>query len=361
MALTQLELFQATLAHQQHEGFLFYAGFTPDLYQRFLKQMLPIPEEEIAAHLGMFTPVNGTPTLRKKLNETILEQRFGHYFEDVERPDGSFLNSLGVLEIPGSMYHFTSYVSPLRNASTMKEIEAFTYYPGYDVYDEDQLAARVQKAHADGKVAVCYVGHIYEDSWQIRGYEEFLQDMILNPEHCEYILDKVMERNIYLAQAAARAGVDFLRTCDDVANQQNMMFSLPMWRRFIKSRWTKVYEAARAIKPDIAIWYHSDGNITKILPELIEIGVDILNPVQPECMDIYALKKEFGHHLVFDGTIGTQTTMPFGSPEDVRRVVADRKEQLGKDGALILSPTHVLEPEVPIENILAFCEACREK
>ena len=360
MKMSQRELFQATLAHEPHEDFLFYTSFTPDLYQRFAAYMQPIPEEEIAEHLGMFKPVNATPKLCAELDETLLEQRYGQYFAAEERLEGSFLNRLGVLEVPGSIYHFTSYISPLRHANTLEEIEAFTYYPGYDGYDESHLAGVVQQAHAEGKATVCGVGHIYEDSWQIRGYEQFLEDMILHPEHCEYILDRVMERNIVLAEAAARAGVDYLHTGDDVANQQTMMFSLPMWRKFMKSRWAKVYEAARAIKPDIAIWYHSDGNITRIIPELIEIGVDILNPVQPECVDIYELKRQYGRQLVFDGTIGTQTTMPFGTPDEVRRVVADRKAQLGKDGALILSPTHVLEPEVPIENILAFCEACRE-
>jgi uroporphyrinogen decarboxylase len=117
----------------------------------------------------------------------------------------------------------------------------------------------------------------------------------------------------------------------------------------------------RSINPDIQIWYHSDGNITDIIPELIDIGVTILNPLQPECLDIHKLKQEYGKHLVFDGTVGTQTTMPFGTPDEVRRVIRERKEKLGQDGALILSPTHVLEPEVPIENILAFVEACREE
>lgn len=361
MALTQLELFQATLAHQPQGEFLYYAGFTPDLYQRFLAHMLPVPENEVADHLGMFTRVNCTPTPKKQMTPDVLEARFGRYFTDVDRPEGAFINEYGVLNIPGSMYHFTSYISPLRHAATLEEIEAFQYYPGYDGYEESHLATKVEQAHASGKVTVCSIGHIYEVSWQIRGYEAFLQDMILHPEHCDYILDRLMERNIVLAEAAARAGVDYLHTGDDVANQQTMMFSLPMWRKFMKSRWAKVYEAARAIKPDIAIWYHSDGNITRIIPELIEIGVDILNPVQPECVDIYELKKQYGRQLVFDGTIGTQTTMPFGTPDEVRRVVADRKAQLGQDGALILSPTHVLEPEVPIENILAFCEACRTK
>jgi uroporphyrinogen decarboxylase len=132
-----------------------------------------------------------------------------------------------------------------------------------------------------------------------------------------------------------------------------------MWREFMKKRWARVYEAARRIKPDIQIWYHSDGNIEPIIPELIDIGVTILNPVQPECVDLARVKKRFGDRLVLDGTIGTQTTMPFGTPDDVRSVIAERKRELGSDGALIISPTHVLEPEVPIDNVMAFVEAAR--
>ena len=136
-----------------------------------------------------------------------------------------------------------------------------------------------------------------------------------------------------IATAAARAGVDYLTTGDDVANQQAMMFSVPTWRKLIKSRWAAVYAAARAIKPDIQIWYHSDGNIESIVPELIEIGVTILNPVQPECLDLVKLKKLYGRQVVFDGAIGTQTTMPFGTVEDVRRTVREAKKNLGGDGA----------------------------
>jgi len=155
------------------------------------------------------------------------------------------------------------------------------------------------------------------------------------------------------------AGADELHTGDDVASQNALMFSREHWREFIKAKWTKVYAAAKEIKPDIQIRYHSDGNITEIIPELIEIGVTILNPLQPECVDVEDIKKKYGDRIVIDGTIGTQTTMPFGTPDDVRECVKKRVETLGQDGALILSPTHILEPEVPIENILAFVESCR--
>ncbi len=150
----------------------------------------------------------------------------------------------------------------------------------------------------------------------------------------------------------------YLITGDDIACQKGMIFSPDLWRRFLKPAWKAVYEAARAVAP-VSIWYHSDGDIAAVIPDLIEIGVTILNPLQPECMDLADLKRRYGKHLVFDGTVGTQTTMPFGSPEEVRKVVWERVRALGGDGALILSPTHVLEPEVPEANVEAFCEACR--
>jgi uroporphyrinogen decarboxylase len=201
---------------------------------------------------------------------------------------------------------------------------------------------------------------MYEDAWQVRGYEPFLMDMIAEPEWAHFILDRFMERNLLAATAAAEAGADELYTGDDVANQNALMFSPEHWRTFIKAKWARVYAAAKAIKPDIRIWYHSDGNITEIIPELLEIGVDIFNPLQPECVDLLEIKKRYGHRLVIDGAVGTQTTMPFGSPADVRKCVEERVRTLGSDGALIISPTHVLEPEVPVENIRAFVSACRE-
>jgi uroporphyrinogen decarboxylase len=110
----------------------------------------------------------------------------------------------------------------------------------------------------------------------------------------------------------------------------------------------------------VLVFYHSDGNILPIIPELIEIGVDILNPIQPECMDPAELKRMYGDKLSFWGTIGTQTTMPFGTPDDVRNEVCERIATVGKGGGLFLSPSHILEPEVPWANIEAFVEAERK-
>ncbi|MHB9037525.1 MAG: uroporphyrinogen decarboxylase family protein [Armatimonadota bacterium] len=274
-------------------------------------------------------------------------------------PSDAFINGLGVLEVPAHYYHFTGYVSPLRNAQTIKDIEGFPF-PIADNLNFEQMKSDIDRAHAEGRPAAVWVGHLYEDSWQIRGYEEFLADTLSQPDICECILDNICERNFRIAEEAARAGADIIRTGDDVANQISLMFSPDTWRKLIKSRWAKVYKAALRIKPDIQIWYHSDGNIIDIISELIDIGVTILNPVQPECLDVAEVKNKFGDKLVLDGTIGTQTVMPFGTPDEVRETVRTMKRAAGRDGALILSPTHILEPEVPLENIEAFFETCNE-
>jgi len=355
MPMTELERFRATVEHRRPDRLLFYMNFTADLGRRVREHLGLEPEANLGAHFGTFGPRSA----RIERPEDYAEPDWSVYFEDVARPEGSRFDGKGCLHIPASEYHFTHRISPLRNASSLADIESYPW-PDWQKWSTAHFAAMVEEAHAAGRVARVSLTHMYEEAWQVRGYQEFLMDMIAEPEWPHYILERFKQRNKLVAVAAARAGVDLLHTGDDVANQNALMFSIEHWREFIKSRWAEVYAAARAENPDMQIWYHSDGNITEIIPELIEIGVDIFNPLQPECVDVAGIKRRYGSRIVIDGTIGTQTTMPFGSPDDVRACVRERVETLGADGALILSPTHVLEPEVPIPNILAFAEACRE-
>jgi uroporphyrinogen decarboxylase len=263
------------------------------------------------------------------------------------------------MEVPAGFHHFTGYVSPLRNATSLKEIEE------YEVEDPARLDCAhfpetVRKAHEAGCPAVIFPGHMYENSWQVRGYEPFLEDMIERPAWAECMLDKYFRYNLHVATLAAKAGADLIQCGDDVANQRALMFSPPMWRKFILSRWSQVWRAVKAINPDVKTHYHSDGNVNAIVEEMVEAGLDILNPVQPECVDTDEIHRKWGARLSFDGCIGTQTTMPFGTPDQVRARVKECIEKYGRNGGLILSPTHVLEPEVPIANIEAFVEACKE-
>jgi hypothetical protein len=133
-----------------------------------------------------------------------------------------------------------------------------------------------------------------------------------------------------------------------------------MYRDWLKPRLKRVIDAAKAVKPDILIQYHSCGYVTPLVGDLVEAGIDILNPVQPECMDVEQVLSDFRGVLSFNGTIGTQTTMPFGTPEEVKATVRRNLERAGPRGGLFCCPTHMLEPEVPWENVEAYVEACRE-
>ncbi len=147
---------------------------------------------------------------------------------------------------------------------------------------------------------------------------------------------------------------------DDIGMQSSIMMSEDMYVEWFKPRLTKLIKEVKAINPDILIFYHSCGYIEPFIPHLIEAGVDVLNPIQPECMDFEEIHAKYGDKISFHGTIGTQTTMPFGTPDEVKAEVTKNLTLAGKKGGLFCAPTHMLEPEVPWENILAYVEACKE-
>ena len=165
--------------------------------------------------------------------------------------------------------------------------------------------------------------------------------------------------SIRRASLYAAAGADILFLGDDIGMQQSIMMSEGMYTTWIKPRLKRVIDAAKAIKPDIIVFYHSCGYIEPFIPHLIEVGVDVLNPVQPECMDVEKILKEYGDRLSFHGTIGTQSVMPFGTPQEVRDNVKRNLDLAGDKGGLFVAPSHLLEPEVPWENIKAYVDACR--
>ena len=283
---------------------------------------------------------------------------FSVFFPDYLGKPGFSIDGNGCGHLNHGYYHFTEYISPLRHASSLRELDAFPI-PDNRNWSDTRMIQAARDAHQAGRFSWLFVGHMYETAWQIRGYEPFLTDLLTQREWAERLLDRICDNNRRAAVAAARAGYDCIQTGDDVANQNALMFHPDLWREVMKPRWASVIAAARAVKPDIHVWYHSDGNIEAILDDLVEIGITILNPVQPECMDPVAIRKRFGNRLAFDGCVGTQTTLPFGTPESVRARVNDLARDLqGLQGGLMLSPTHILEPEVPIANIRAFFEAC---
>lgn len=257
----------------------------------------------------------------------------------------------------GSLHHFAHIESPLRG---VEDPERLRRYPWPDLDQEYRwrdLAGRVAELQAHGVAVAAFAGSVFEQAWYLRGMDDLMADMLTRAGIAHEFLDRLAFFQRLSAQRFARAGVDILITGDDVAGQRGLLMKAETWRTFLKPRLAATAKAVKAINPECRIFYHSDGNIEALIPDLIEAGVDILNPIQPECMDPSAVKRKYGAQLSFWGAVSVQRTMPFGTPEDVRREVRRRIAEMGGGGGYILAPAHVLSPEVPWENIVAFFEA----
>jgi len=282
-------------------------------------------------------------------------------FYKYELKEGTDIDGWGIAHEIGSeaAKHMTRMRHPLADVQSLQQIKEYPS-PDFSNADASHQKSQVEKIHAKGLAAIGQMEMtIWETSWYLRSMEELFVDMMMKDEKAEYLLDKVTECACIRIAAFARSGVDIVAIGDDIGMQNNIMMSEELYRTWLKTRLKKVIYTAKQINPDILIKYHSCGYIKPFINDLIEVGVDILNPVKPECMDFKEICAEFGDRISFHGTIGTQTTMPFGSPEDVKREVYRNLSIAGSKGGLFCAPTHILEPEVPFANILAYVEACK--
>ena len=250
-------------------------------------------------------------------------------------------------------------IHPLAHADSEEEIAA---YP-LPEFREEENAAIFERAAALRAQGLASVGQmqmtVWETSWYIRGMENLMMDMASDDPMAELLLNRVEERAIRRAEIFAKAGTDILYLGDDVGMQKAVMMSEELYTTWLKPRLANVIAAAKAIKPDMLVFYHSCGYVEPFIPHLIEAGVDVLNPIQPESMNFERVHSLYGGAISFHGTIGTQTTMPFGTPADIKAEVEKNLRIAGAKGGLLVGPTHVLEPDVPWENILAYIEACK--
>lgn len=270
---------------------------------------------------------------------------------------GPPLDEWGVWRRSTGTAHLVHVESPLATESDFGRIREYPWPDLDQAYRADGLADRVRALHEKGLAVAGFAGSIFEQAWYIRGMETLMTDMLLRPEVAHFMLDRTAHFQRLCAIALAEAGVDLVLLGDDVASQQGLMMSVKTWRAFLKERLAATTAAVKKARAETKVVYHSDGNVQALIPDLIEAGVNVLNPVQPECMDPEEIKREFGKDLCFFGSVSVQQTMPFGSPDDVRAEVWERIRTLGQGGGLILSPAHVLPMETPWENIEAFFEA----
>lgn len=260
----------------------------------------------------------------------------------------------------GDFHHFAHVEPPLRGMEDFARLKEFPWPDLDQPYRYAGLRERVAEIHRQGFGVAAFAGSVFEQSWYVRGMEDLMMDLIAAPEVAHHFFERTAALQRHAAAEFARAGVDIVITGDDIAGQKGLLMSLETWREFLKPRLAATVRAVKAANPDAFVFYHSDGNVEAAIPDLIETGIDILNPVQPECMDPAAIKQRHGDRLSFWGTVSVQRTMPFGTPDEVRAEVRARIRDVGCGGGLILAPAHVLGPETPWENVAAFFEAADE-
>lgn len=292
------------------------------------------------------------------LKPSINTTDYSQYYKDL--PKGAIIDAWGVAYIPGSMEHFTRMLHAMEMFTSPKQVNDFPLPDLMQEYRWEGFEEKVNEIKERGLAAVYSAIQIFEPAWYLRGMENFLVDLLIDEDMVKACLERITTLCERMAQRLAASGIDMIIFGDDVGTQHGMMMDPNIWRKWLKPTMERVIKAAKETKPDIIAYYHSDGNIYDIIPDLIEIGVDVLNPVQPECMDPVKVKEIYGDRLSFFGTIGTQTTMPFGSSEDVEKVVRTMISKVGKGGGLVIAPTHMLEPEVPWENIISLVNAVRK-
>jgi len=242
----------------------------------------------------------------------------------------------------------------------LANIDVYKKYIFPDPDNENLLDSAREKVNLySNKYIICsyQVLCLFERAWALRGLENFMIDMITNKVFVEELLDRITEFQIRIAERYVALGVDCGRTGDDYGSQNGMMFSPELWREIFKPRLERIWEVYKRV--GIPVMHHSCGDVRPIIPDFIEMGLDILNPIQPEAMPIEELAC-YSRNLTFYGGLSMQKVLPFGTPDEVKSELRRAIKILGKNHGYIIAPSNTITSDVPLENIKALLEGLKE-
>ncbi len=224
--------------------------------------------------------------------------------------------------------------------------------PGWDARARVRIAAQPRTY----TVAGFWFG-LFERTWALRGFDQALMDAAGDPGFYESLVAAVAEHQMAIVDCLLLLPVDGIMFSDDWGYQDGVLLGPDRWRRFIKPWLARMYERVHAAGK--VCLSHCCGSIVEILPDIIDVGLDVIESVQPEArgMDPYALKREFGHHIAFWGGLGSQSVIPFGTPEGIRAEVGRLADEMARGGGYILGPAKALQPETPPANAAAVLES----
>ena len=339
--------------------------------------MLPPNYERLKAHLGI---QRATTVFWRGLQYVLMDEEALAWSGSDGRPlipgpapaplahdvsPDSYVDGWGSLweRRPGVIY-YEVVDSPIRTA-TIADLDRYAWpdlaHPGRFV----GLAERAKEIRDAGYAVVALSGvSPFEQAYMSRGVEQWLLDLAGDPDFALALLRKItdlMKASVIRLLEEAGEYIDVLVTGDDLGSQTATLISPRMYRRMIKPFHAEIYQEIKK-RTKAKVFYHSDGNIYPLLGDLVEIGIDLLNPVQVNAGDMgdtARLKREFGDRLSFCGAIDTGWVLPHGTPADVRAEVRRRIRDLGPGGGYILASVHCIQPDVPLENVIAMLDEAK--
>jgi uroporphyrinogen decarboxylase len=255
---------------------------------------------------------------------------------------------------------YEEYASwPLAEAESVADLARFQW-PEPDWWDFTTVGRVVEALDNGGRSHIRFrIGAVLELAWQLRGLEAFMMDLAGEPEMATYIMDRITEvhvENTRRVLELAGDRIDMVYFYDDIGAQDGLLVSKPMWDRLIRPHHARIIDVARSF--GVKVMYHTDGAVRSVLPDLVDMGVDVLNPIQPTArdMDPAGLKRDFGDRLCFHGGIDIVNTLRTGTPDQVRAEARERIATLGLEGGYIMCSSHHIQADSPIENVLALYE-----
>jgi len=262
-------------------------------------------------------------------------------------------------ERPGSevrQFYFTGHPwEAFKEASEVEEAEL----PDLDAHGRFERAKVASQEFNDERLIVGDLGHCqWTKAWELRGMLTLMKDLHTDPGMAEAILDRLLGHYLDLTDRLIDLGAEAIRYSEDWGNNKSMFIDPATWRRIFKPRYKMLFERARRL--GAFVFFHSDGNITPIVGDLVEIGIDSLNPVQPECMDRVEIKEMYGDRITLDTGASVQSTLPHGTVDDVKKETLHALKHLAPGGGFVYGTSHMAMYDVPVENIVTLYEVLKE-
>lgn len=351
--------FQTGIHKSAYEKLIEHLGIKEDINILDPVQQLAVPSEDILRRFHVDTRYLGAHGPDSFKGEIVSAERDGKLWKDLKDEFGIVWS----MPAEDGMYMDISY-HPLANNATMKDIENYPFPDGSDKSRFTGLREKALEMRNNTPYATCtYIGGVvYEIGWYLRGLEQWFIDMLTEPEFCEAVLDHTLAYWIdFYTGFLGETGdlVDVIMVGDDLAGQGGPLFSPVFYRSIVKPRQKKLVQHIKSLT-EAKVWYHTCGSCVEYIDDLIDNGVDILNPVQigTTGMDPAGLKKKFGDRIVFwGGGVDSQHVLPFSSPNEVREQVKKNIETFKPGGGYVFNNVHNIQKGIPPENIVSMYEA----